>query len=230
MSDLDRLRRVYAARQVRISAETPLSTKALTNRHIHANRRRNLIATLDQLGLKTLASKQILEVGCGEGGVLSEWLGFGASHANTFGIDLLPQRLAHGHHRQPHLQLAAADGQTLPFPSRHFDIVLQFTALSSVLDGQIRLKMAHEMGRVLRHGGVILSYDFVFNPTNQNTVGITHRELRRLFPQHALCVQRITLAPPLARLIAPRSPKLAQRLERIRLANSHLLTVIRPTD
>ena len=224
MSDLDRLRAEYADRARRFSAESPYNNA--TNDYLAEQRRRSIFATLDREQLHPLADKQLLEVGCGESGVLSEWLTFGLNPQNIYGIDLLSSRVAIGQHKFPQFNLAVADGQTLPFPSCSFDIVLQFTALSSILDRRIRLQMASEMQRIVKQGGIIISYDFWLNPTNPHTIGITRAELGRLFQGCTIRTQRITLAPPLARRITPRFKIAATILERIRLFNSHFLATI----
>jgi len=132
----------------------------------------------------------VFEMGCGRGRVLAEFLNFGASPRNIFGMDLLVDRLVRAHEQLPASRFINADGQNIPYPSRSFDLVLQYTALSSILDPQIRQRVAQEMLRVLRSpdpalgkpGGIILSYDFWLNPTNPQTRGIRPAEIKRLFP------------------------------------------------
>jgi hypothetical protein len=81
--------------------------------------------------------------------------------------------------------------------------------------------------RVLRPGGALLWYDFrVDNPANPNVRGIGHRELEALFPGLACRVLSLTLAPPLARAVAPVSPGLARLLEGLPFLRSHLLGVL----
>ncbi len=78
-------------------------------------------------------------------------------------------------------------------------------------------------------GGMILWYDYWLNPTNPQTRGVRPAEIRRLFPGCRLEFHRITLAPPLARLLVPLSWTLAHILEKLRIFNSHYLVAIRPT-
>jgi len=89
-------------------------------------RQRVVLNTLRQAGLVPLAGKRILEIGCGSGGVLLEFLTFGALPEMLLGIDLLYTRLNEAHHKLPLTGIICADGQKLPFPNGHFDIVLQF--------------------------------------------------------------------------------------------------------
>ena len=65
------------------------------------------------------------------------------------------------------------------------------TAISSILDSEIRRNICADMLRVLRSpdpasgkpGGMILWYDFWLNPTNPQTRGVRFL-LRSLFPRH----------------------------------------------
>lgn len=85
------------------------------------------------------------------------------------------------------------------------------------------------MLRVVKHDrGLILWYDFWYNPTNPQTKGIGKKEVEQLFPSCHLFIRRITLAPPLARLIVPVSWVAAEILEKFTLFNSHYLIAIRP--
>ena len=74
----------------------------------------------------------MLEVGCGTGYFLSRFLDYGAVAAA--GIDLLESRVAQVRERDPRLEVVAGDAGRLPWADGSFDLVTQFTCLSSVLD------------------------------------------------------------------------------------------------
>ena len=60
------------------------------------------------------------------------------------------------------------------------------------------------MLRVLKPGGLILWYDFhVDNPHNRDVQGVRKREIFELFSGCDIRLHRITLAPPIVRLVAP---------------------------
>jgi hypothetical protein len=83
------------------------------------------------------------------------------------------------------------------------------------------------MWRLLKPGGLLISYDFWINPLNPATIGITRAELRRLFPEARWVWSRtVTLAPPLCRLLMRVSPALALGLERLRVLNTHYLVAL----
>jgi len=167
-------------------------------------------------------------MGCGSGGVMSECLGFGASPENLYGVDLLFDRLLHAHHILPCSNFANADGQSLPFSSGTFDLVLQYTAISSILDADFRRNICTDMLRVLKPDGMILSYDFWLNPTNNQTRGLRLREIRSSFPGCQVDYWKITLAPPVARRLVPISWLLSAFLEKLTIFNTHYLVAIRP--
>ncbi len=227
-ADLDRLRAEYADRSARLAHSDRYSLFNTRHLFMVQQRQRQILRLLKREGLMPLDQTRILEVGCGRGEKLLEALSFGAAPDRLYGMDLLPDRLRVAHTLLPHLALACADGQHLPYASGSFDLVMQYTVLSSVLDDTIRQHIAGEMRRVLRSGGLILWYDFWLNPTNPQTRGIRKDEVRRLFPGCHCRFHRITLAPPVARRMAPASWLLAATLEKFRLLNTHYLAAIRP--
>lgn len=227
-ADLDRLRTEYAERARRSAEHDPYGPQHPHNLFMYQQRDRAVIRLLRRHDLFPLHERQILEVGCGQGRVLLDWLRYGADPAHLHGVDLLCDRVTAAHDRVPSLRLVCADGQQLPYASGQFDLVLQFTAFSSVLDAGVRQRMAAEMHRVLKPGGALIWYDFWLNPTNPQTVGLPHTAIRQLFPDCSLDVGRITLAPPITRRLVRYSWSVCQLLESARMFNSHLLGLIRP--
>jgi ubiquinone/menaquinone biosynthesis C-methylase UbiE len=228
LDDIVRLRDEYEDRNRRFSGSDVYSWFNQANLFALQQRQRAILAALKKNGFTYLPGFSILEMGCGRGGVLSEYLSFGASPENLFGIDLLPDRLVHARHILPGSNFANADGQALPFASRTFNLVLQSTAISSILDPVLRRDICADMLRVLKPGGMILSYDFWLNPTNPQTRGIRPEEIRKLFPGCHYEFHKTTLAPPLARRLVPFSWVLALLLEKLKIFNSHYFVAILP--
>jgi ubiquinone/menaquinone biosynthesis C-methylase UbiE len=226
MDDLSRLRLEYEDRKRRLAESDLYSWSNPAYLFAIQQRQRAIVGALRRHGLTDLSGCRLLEVGCGRGGVLKEFLNFGMLPQNLYGLDLLPDRLSEAGACLQGQVLVQADGQAIPYPEHSFDLVLQFTALSSVLDARIRQAVCGEMLRVLRPGGVILWYDFWLNPTNPQTHGLRPAEIRLLFPGCPVEFHRITLAPPLARRVAPISWTLAHVLENLWIFNSHYLAVI----
>lgn len=226
--DLNRLRQEYDDRKRRLAGSDRYSLFNLADLFAIQQRQRD-VAKLLRRHFTTLKDRRILEIGCGTGGVLLEYLGYGAIPQCLYGLDVLPNRLRDAQSRLSHLPLMCADGQHLPYPSRTFDLVMQYTAFSSILDDRIKANLAQEMLRVLhRPDGLILWYDFWLNPINPHTRGIRPAEIRQLFPGCRFEFGRITLAPPLARRLVPISWVLCILLEKLQVFNSHYLVAIRP--
>jgi SAM-dependent methyltransferase len=137
----------------------------------------------------------------------------------------LRQEVLSGSRAEARLALASAD--SLPFVDDRFDVVCQLTMMSSVLDPGMRGCIAAEMLRVLRPGGLVLWYDFTVNPFNPDVAGIRPAELRELFRGTVMRWQRVTLAPPLARLLAPHSWMICEALERLPWLRTHVLATCR---
>jgi ubiquinone/menaquinone biosynthesis C-methylase UbiE len=227
--ELDRIRKEYLDREKRLVGSDIYSRSNSANRFILHSRQRATMQLLNAGGFNSLESLTILEVGCGRGGVLQEFLSNGANLKHLNGTDLLFHRLTDTHESILELPLTCANGGDLPYTSNCFDLVLQFTVFSSILEARMKIHVAKEMLRVLRkHQGAILWYDFWLNPTNKQTRGIRPKEIRNLFPGCSFTFRKITLAPPIARRIVPLSWNLAAVLEKIKLFNSHYLALIKP--
>lgn len=227
MNDLDRLRHEYNNRRHRMELLDLYSTKNPAFRYIYKQRHNELLSSLIQNGVNNLAGLKLLEVGCGSGGVLHEYLNIGISASALFGIDLLFDRLLEAQNRIPIAGISNADGQNLPFPEEKFDLVVQYTAFSSVLDPIVKKNMALEMLRVLKPQGRVIWYDFWWNPTNRQTKGITPREIKLLFPNSSYQFQKITLAPPITRKLISFSKKAVVLLEKLGVFNTHYLAIIK---
>jgi SAM-dependent methyltransferase len=225
--DLARLRHEYADRARRLAGNDVYSAFNRANLFAIQSRQRVTLDALRAHGIRSFSGLRIFEMGCGSGGVLREYRWLGADAANLFGIDLLPDRLRGARQSLPAAGLTNANGQFLPFPAASFDLVLQYTAISSILDTVLRREICAELLRVTRPGGLILSYDFWLNPTNKQTLGLRPTEIRQSFPGCAIRFHKITLAPPIARRLVPRSWPLALLLESLGLFNSHYLAAIR---
>ncbi len=228
LDDITRLRNEYENRKRRLAGNDMYSWFNQANLFTLHERQRAVLRALKQNDLTDLHRYQILEMGCGGGGVLTEYLGFGALPKNLYGVDLLFDRLLHAKRGLPGSNFANANGQHLPFPSGVFDLVLQYTAFSSILDSDLRQEISRDILRVLQPNGMILWYDFWINPTNPNTRGIRPPEIRRLFSNCRFEFQRITLAPPIVRKLSSLSWGLCLFLENLKIFNTHYLVAIRP--
>jgi ubiquinone/menaquinone biosynthesis C-methylase UbiE len=171
----------------------------------------------------------MLEIGCGTGYWLREFIKWGARPEHLVGIDLLSTRVAEAKRLCPAgLDIRCGSATSLPFPAQTFDLVLQSTVFTSILDFEMKRQIASEMVRVLNDDGLIVWYDYhVDNPRNPDVRGVKKREIHQLFRGYHILLRRITLAPPLARLIAPYSSLACNVLEKVPLLCTHYLGIIR---
>jgi len=188
----------------------------------HQERQERLLTFFRESGLQSLKGLKILDIGCGSGGQLRRMTDFGAEPVNCFGIDLFRKSLGDGRRTNPNISFAEANAAQLPFANEAFDIVFQFTVLTSVLDNHLRHDIASEIRRVLRPGGYCIWYDFAYsNPRNPNVRGIGRREIASLLEGFRLQFSKITLAPPIGRPAARISSILYRILSAVPLLRSH---------
>jgi ubiquinone/menaquinone biosynthesis C-methylase UbiE len=191
-------------------------------------RERRLLKLLTGHGFQLLDQTKILEVGCGTGDSLRDFVKWGACPENVAGIDVLAERVSEAIHLCPNgMRIERGNAAKLEFGDEQFDLVLQSTLFTSVLDLQIKKQIALEMLRVVKSDGLVLWYDYHFNnPRNPDVRGVSNDEIHLLFPNCRIKLQRITLAPPLARVLAPYSWLLCYLLGKIPLFCTHYLGVI----
>ncbi len=192
-------------------------------------RERRILNGLSRYGCTALESKTVLEVGCGTGQWLRDFIKWGARPENITGIDLLPDRVWHARQLCPAtVNVQCATAARLPFSNESFDVVLQSTLFTSILDEALRHRVAAEMLRVVRCDGIILWYDYhVNNPWNSDVRAVRKRDIYRLFPHCRIDLERLTLLPPLARALAPYSYLTCSLLEKFPPLCTHYLGVIR---
>ena len=226
MDDVARLKTEYARRSTDPRYRDWYSPFNRANIFITQERDRAIAQMLAQHVRREWADCWILDVGCGRGNELSKFMGYGAAARNLFGIDLLGDRVREARAKYSDLQFSCGNAATLPYPDGVFDLVFQFTVFTSILDDALRRRIASEMLRVLDRRGVILWYDYRLNPTNPQTRGIEKSEIKTLFPNCEYHFRRVTLAPPLARLVAPHSWFACELLNQLFFLRTHWLAVI----
>jgi SAM-dependent methyltransferase len=188
-------------------------------------RQRAMLALLSRAGRSDVGATKLLEVGCGSGGNLLELLQLGFAPPNLGGIELLPARFAVARERLPGaLTLHEGDALRVPIPEASQDIVYVSTVFSSLLDDGFQQSLADAMWRWLKRGGAVLWYDFtVDNPRNPDVRGVPLSRVRALFPQGDITHRRVTLAPPLARVVCRVHPALYTAFNALPLLRTHVL-------
>lgn len=194
-------------------------------------RQRATVKLLSAKGIQTLQDLDMLEIGCGSGANLLEFLLLGALPERLVGNELLPERLRQAQHVLPKaVRLLAGDASELVLDESSFDIVYQSTVFSSILDDALQQRVATAMWQWVRPGGGVLWYDFTYNnPRNPDVRGVPLRRVQELFPQARITTRRVTLAPPLARAVVRVHPALYGLLNSVPWLRTHVLCWIEKT-
>jgi SAM-dependent methyltransferase len=233
-TELERIRSTYRARDA--DSETPYRWDNPGYVAYLQSVERAILRAFAQSNV-SLAGARVLDVGCGTGYFLHRLHEYGAGECH--GIDLMENRIAEGRERYPTLELRVGSATELPYADGTFDVVTQFTCLSSILDDDVRLAVAREMQRVAS-GGWVLSFDMrglwvsrlarrrPSADDSTQTVALDRQELSRLFGDAAV-LRRETLTFGLAELTG-RHPVIRTTLGMLPFLRSHLLGVWRVPD
>ena len=186
---------------------------------------RALIRWIHTCGLAPVSGKRVAEVGCGSGRNLLHFLQLGFSPENMTGVELLPDRVKQAQAILPgDIKLLLGDFTGIDWKDSSFDIVLQSTVFTSILDDAFQVKMANCMWSLVKPGGGVLWYDFIYNnPRNPDVRAVSLKRIRDLFPQGKIVVWRLTLAPPISRLVTSFHPSLYTLFNSFPFLRTHVL-------
>ncbi|UCD84904.1 MAG: class I SAM-dependent methyltransferase [Deltaproteobacteria bacterium] len=225
--ELERIMKVYKNRE----RKELLNLYTYFNRgnlFIIQDREKKLLDLLDKYGMNPLDNKKIFDIGCGSGGWLRDLLQYGAKPENLYGIELLHDRFEKANYLCPNMNITQGNAVKIEYDDEMFDIVLQSTVFTSIMDYEIKKRIAIEMLRVLSKDGIILWYDFRYNnPNNPDVSGIKKREIKELFPECDYEFKTVTLLPPLVRKLAKISWLTCFLLNMITFLRTHYFAVIR---
>lgn len=171
----------------------------------------------------------LLDIGAGDLFWVDRLVKLGIRPSHAIGSDLLVWRLKEGISAGRNFSAVCCSAAQLPFVDGSFDLVTQFTMMTSILNQSIRTAAAQEMIRVLQPGGYILWYDFrVNNPGNPHTRAIGKSEIRELFPGLPVMLRSLTLLPPLARLLTGPLRPFLSFLHQFPMLRTHYIALIGP--
>lgn len=227
MNEINRIQHAYQKRDesgVRLlySCFNPASLYSFHQREF------DIIDILRSKGRADLSKRMILDLGCGTGNVLRDFIRYGAAPENCYGIDLLSDRIGAAKRINPNIDFRVANAEELPYETGFFDIILSFTVFTSIFDKDMKYNIAKEMLRVLNPEGFIIWYDYhMNNPKNTDVRGVKKREIQSLFQNCDIQLKRVTLAPPITRLLAPRSYMVCRFLEKMKILNTHYIGIIK---
>lgn len=192
-------------------------------------RERAICRVLRETGMQDVQRLRVLEVGCGTGANLLQFLRLGFRPENLSGNDLISDRIAEARRRLPgDVQLHCGDALEISPGNQSYDLVLQSTVFTSIVDGNFQESLAERMWECVSPGGGILWYDFAYdNPRNPDVKGVPASRIYRLFPHAAdIRVRRITLAPPISRLVTRIHPSFYTLCNLFPFLRTHILAWI----
>jgi SAM-dependent methyltransferase len=185
---------------------------------------RIFLSILSRFDLAAIKTMKVLEIGCGGGGNILQFLRWGFPPENIKGNELMPNRCAQACHRLPAaVEIIEGDALGLRLPEDSFDIVLVSTVFTSILDETFRARLAKKIWSLVRPAGAVLWYDFIYNnPSNPDVTGIPRRRVLELFPEARALSRKTTLAPPIARFVCRVHPVFYSLFNLLPFLRTHL--------
>ncbi len=199
----------------------PLNPVSLHYRQVQE---RELVRIIDSQDIP-IDRIDILDAGCGGGGLLRLLAALGADPARLWGVDLVEERIHYARQLCPQeVHLEVGELSVMSFPDSSFDLISQFTVFSSILDPEIRQQSAAHIRRMLRPGGWLLWYD-MHSAKTQAVRGLPSKEVDHLFTGFRLRLRK-ELHPNRIAWLAARSLFLAYTAECIPfLPRTHWLSL-----
>lgn len=225
-AEIARIKQVYSDRSTQLDHDLYAPWQPAENLFI-AERKRLASKMLKRLDRFPNDGDRALEIGFGKSGWLADLLSWGLDSKDLAGIELDAVRGKVAQRRFPGADLRIGNAAELPWPDDSFTLVVASTVFSSILDSGLQRQIANEIDRVLSPQGAIVWYDLaVNNPRNNDVRGLGKDDLHSLFPGYCFDSRSVTLAPPIARVLAPISFPLAVALNTIPFLRTHLLAVL----
>lgn len=185
---------------------------------------RALIRWISRCGVEPVETRSLLEIGCGTGDDLLLLIRLGFDPARLVGSELLEERVRRARHRLPAaLRLEHGDAAELDLAEASFDVVMQSTVFTSLLDDDFQRRLADRMWALTKPGGGVLWCDFVYdNPRNPDVRGVPVSRIRELFPAARGRYWKIGLAPPISRRVTRIHPALYGAFNAIPALRTHI--------
>ena len=223
MNEQNRVQEVYDKRHKTIDSSR-YSFFNSANLEAYQQRERVLLKMLKNTLGEKISDKKVLDIGCGKGGTLWPLVSYGFSPDHCYGLDILPDRIEEAKKKYPMFHFECCSAENCSFEKSSFDLVMMFTCLSSILNTSIRQKVCEASVNLLKPGGWILIYDFVVNnPSNHDVQAVRLTELDGYFHGFKRHTKKLTLLPPLGRMI--NSYPLCTALSWIPFLQTHRMTM-----
>jgi len=159
------------------------------------------------------SSARVLDVGCGQGASLLQFVKLGFAASNLTGIDNSAERIDKARSVLPAAEFEVGSAESLPFDSASFDLVFESTMLGTLESQSLLESIAREMIRVTRSGGYIMLTDWRYSRRGSGVkTAISNQFVDRVFDvgRSTSVVTRVrgALVPPLGRRLSRAAPSL----------------------
>lgn len=221
-NEIDRVLKVYRNYKDKGCYETLWHPLDLAETFYRIEKEKALVSLFNRKNVK-LEDKNILEIGCGRGKILQQFISLGAKPENLYGIDLLDFEIDIAQRFLPQSHFELGNAENLSYEDEFFDIVMQFVTFSSIQNREMRKNIAREMLRVLKKDGFIIWWDFKQISKAATAQSISLKEIKEIFPNCCFEVTSMGLDGKILSKVINHSWLLCEILARIKMLNSHYL-------
>lgn len=156
---------------------------------------------------------RVLDVGCGSGAGLIQFLRLGFLPDQLAGIDISQERIDVAQRTLPSVEFKCESADALSYADAAFDIVFESTMFVLLPSEEIARAIAREMVRVTRPGGYLMLVDWRYSKPGTDVYRAMNRSrISELFEVGSRTTivtrQRGALVPPLGRFFSRRMPSL----------------------
>ena len=159
------------------------------------------------------AQARVLDVGCGTGSSLIQFLRLGFHPEKLAGVDSSAERIAQARAMFPNVDFRCESAESLSFDDTIFDVVFESTLFMMLTSEEIARRIAGEMLRVTRSGGYLMLVDWRYaEPRSTDHRAMSSKRIASLFgvghTTDVVARERGALVPPLGRLLSRRAPSI----------------------
>ncbi len=178
---------------------------------------------------------RILDVGCGSGDSLLQFLNLGFAPEQLHGIELLSDRVARGKRRLATANFVRGDASQMGYASECFDLVMESTMFIQLHDRTASAQIAQEMLRVTKPSGYLMLIDWRYSFGYPEYTALSQKRIAQLFgvDRHTTlhCRTRGALVPPIGRVLSARLPSFYFLIQRVApWLVGQVVTVLRKRD
>lgn len=169
----------------------------------------SIISALRLINIKRETAK-ILDVGCGEGWSLINFIRLKFNPVNLFGIDIMDELVVRAKERFPNINFLCGDASCMAFPNNSFDVVTESTMFMQITDQKLSHKIAKEILRVVNDNGYIILADWRYSSPWDNYMALSKKRICALFGVGTKTIiysyNKGMIIPPVGRFVSKRFP------------------------